>query len=608
MKLKKVEIQNFKSIKSEILEIQDNCIILEGINEAGKTNVLNALRSLDFKKFPPSKKDRRESSSEIIKTAGVTFEFEFSKEDRDHIYEKIKEELSIDKKIIQHNEKEYSLKNFCDLYHCIFEIDLIEENSIVKYYTVLNEKTKLIYSLQKVLIDMTLDGKEVKTGTVLLNPLEQITEGFEEVTIETVNKVIYSKYLSFVRENLPNVVFWEYDPVYLLPPKIPYEEFMNNPNTCEPLKNLFSLAGIDNIKESIEDEIERTDDFRNILENVSQKTTAFLKKKWKDLARIKEIKLEKDGTDIKIFIKEEGLFSKFQDRSDGFKRFVSFLIMISTVMHDNEKESLIIIDEPDMSLYPSGAKYLRDELLKLSNSNIVIYSTHSPFMLDYKKVDRHVMVEKDKNDITVFKRADRDNYKNNLLLSHIGLATFEFFKEHSIIFEGWTDVEFFKKALSKKGKKDFKNKFKNFGITNVLGVKDIKNFSKLLHLVNTECYFFTDSDNVALQKQKELNEQDPSISWKTFSDFGAYNLFELEDFYVDDYFEASFKKFFKDSGCDLIKINHSIAKMPQVKNFKNNKEKLRDFKVFLVENMETKHIKEEYYTVLSSFHDYIIKL
>ena len=43
MELKKIQIRNFRSIKSEDIVFSHNCLILLGKNEAGKSNLLKAV-------------------------------------------------------------------------------------------------------------------------------------------------------------------------------------------------------------------------------------------------------------------------------------------------------------------------------------------------------------------------------------------------------------------------------------------------------------------------------------------------------------------------------------------------------------------------------------
>ena len=58
MELKKIQIRNFRSIKSEDIVFSHNCLILLGKNEAGKSNLLKAVASV-FGKYEVSNKDRR---------------------------------------------------------------------------------------------------------------------------------------------------------------------------------------------------------------------------------------------------------------------------------------------------------------------------------------------------------------------------------------------------------------------------------------------------------------------------------------------------------------------------------------------------------------------
>ena len=47
MKLSRVEIKNFRSIKKVDVHFDPTCRILVGINESGKSNILRALSLLD---------------------------------------------------------------------------------------------------------------------------------------------------------------------------------------------------------------------------------------------------------------------------------------------------------------------------------------------------------------------------------------------------------------------------------------------------------------------------------------------------------------------------------------------------------------------------------
>jgi predicted ATP-dependent endonuclease of OLD family len=128
------------------------------------------------------------------------------------------------------------------------------------------------------------------------------------------------------------------------------------------------------------------------------KRQRYFQEAWKDYDKI-EFDLQPDGDKMLILIKEQNYFSLAQ-RSDGFKRFVSFLLLISaSVMKEKIKNSLLLIDEPDIGLHPKGAKLLKEELLRISVSNKVVYSTHSIFMIDKEKISRNLLITKE-NEVT----------------------------------------------------------------------------------------------------------------------------------------------------------------------------------------------------------------
>ena len=63
-----------------------------------------------------------------------------------------------------------------------------------------------------------------------------------------------------------------------------------------------------------------------------------------------------DGDFIKCSVSEKNDFS-FQKRSDGFKKFVAFLLTVSTKSRMGDlKNTLVLVDEPDSGLHPSGAQ------------------------------------------------------------------------------------------------------------------------------------------------------------------------------------------------------------------------------------------------------------
>lgn len=73
----------------------------------------------------------------------------------------------------------------------------------------------------------------------------------------------------------------------------------------------------------------------------------------------------------------------FDERSRGFVWFFSFLVLFSQVRKTYGKNVIILLDEPGLSLHAKAqADLLRYIDEKLKKEHQVIYSTHSPFMVD----------------------------------------------------------------------------------------------------------------------------------------------------------------------------------------------------------------------------------
>ena len=90
MKLSEIEIVSYRSIVNQKITITDRCIGLIGLNESGKSNVLNSIRSLDSTtNF--TIKDQSKINDELPR---VKFEFLFDENDNIEFTEEFKQYIS----------------------------------------------------------------------------------------------------------------------------------------------------------------------------------------------------------------------------------------------------------------------------------------------------------------------------------------------------------------------------------------------------------------------------------------------------------------------------------------------------------------------------------
>ena len=204
-------------------------------------------------------------------------------------------------------------------------------------------------------------------------------------------------------------IFWTAKEQYLISKAIPINEFKENPNNSIPLKNCFKLAGIDWYQKDIgatSTQIHSSDTLQ-ILEELDKKTrlksvTKHINKIWTE-HKIK-ITFYIDNNDYKInfHIEDSEPDSKAQtvdQRSDGFRQFISFLLTISAENKNGElSNSMLLIDEPETHLHPQAQKYFLQELIKITdndrNNNIVIFATHSTHMIDKENLNNYFRIQK----------------------------------------------------------------------------------------------------------------------------------------------------------------------------------------------------------------------
>lgn len=559
MKLSKVAIKNFRSIKDATIDLNPSCRVLVGINESGKSNILKAFALLDKVRvtIPADIRFPLEEEADIGE-AFVRFVFSFDESEIKEIYDYVVEKIlhkDTALKIVIKDGQEMELMNFChSRSEGLYQIDVLKA---IKYFTYWS-LPKTGYALKEgwaipsknfpanFAVDDQGTTKLLKDySLVCVNDYPEIPANYlVSATVENVSEIIGQKVLALVESNLPDCVYWSYNEQNLLPSSIALATFSANPASCIPLKNMFELAGIVNIQATISAEQNRINGLRNLLGRVAKQTTQHIKSIWKEYPSI-EILLEPNGANIEASVKESFNRYDFSSRSDGFKRFVSFLIMVSVKVKTNQLEdTLLLIDEPEIGLHPSGARYLKDELIKISEKNQVVYSTHSIFMVDKEKIDRHLLVNK-QNEVTVATGVNQSNFSDEeVIYNALGYSIFDNLKATNILFEGWRDKKLFQVALESapKSHKKLKTEFQKMGIAHLQGATDAGRVCPILELANRSYIIISDCDQAAKAEQKKFSGTGQWIRWDELS-----NIDEIV------------------TGEDFIKATHVISVVSRIK-------------------------------------------
>lgn len=199
-----------------------------------------------------------------------------------------------------------------------------------------------------------------------------------------------------------NITVWKSEDKYLINNEIDLNTFAEKPSDVSvPLFNCFKLAKID--EDSIKTEIGKTlsdpASINNLQKRLSDAVTTHIKEVWPNHPI--KVGFQINGGKISFLIEDEKVDYRAKttsQRSDGFKQFVSFLLTVSAD-HATEElhRTLLLLDEPETHLHPQAQEFLLDELIDLTNNdfnNIVVFATHSNYMIDKENLQRSLRVTK----------------------------------------------------------------------------------------------------------------------------------------------------------------------------------------------------------------------
>ena len=200
--------------------------------------------------------------------------------------------------------------------------------------------------------------------------------------------------------SLHRTIFWTAEDKYLISRPIELSSFAVQPDAVSiPLRNCFLLADIRDISARIKAITGDSTEVEHLQDQLGTAVTQHIKNVWPNHP-IRVTFLISDGN-INFHVRDEGAGGKAKtadQRSDGFKQFVSFLLTVSAENKNQElKSCILLLDEPETHLHPLAQEYLLGELIKITQNdrfNVCLFATHSVFMIDKVSLTRNVRVSK----------------------------------------------------------------------------------------------------------------------------------------------------------------------------------------------------------------------
>lgn len=386
MKLKRYQVENFRSVENSGWIDCDDVTTLVGINESGKSNLLLALWKLN---------PAREGSIDILHDMPVSKLSSLRKQPKEVKF--VTADFMVDKE----SER-------------LAEIEKIKlpADSIVTISRYYDGHYSFEFSIQPAPISGDIDQESSEDN--------DYQKKLNEFILSILPKfVYYSNYGNLSSKiYLPNVIKWLkgeqvtgidinedqvrtlrvlFDFVNLDPEEI--LELGKDPKELAIKKNsnVNAMPTSEQILEA-----EKCKEERSIL---LQSASGDLTKKFKDWWKQGEYKFrfEADGDYFRIWVSDKIRTEEvgLELRSTGLQWFISFYLIFLVESQEEYKNAILLLDEAGLTLHPLAQKDLSRFFINLSATNQIINTTHSPFIVDSANIDRCRVVYIDDKGFTV---------------------------------------------------------------------------------------------------------------------------------------------------------------------------------------------------------------
>ncbi len=101
-------------------------------------------------------------------------------------------------------------------------------------------------------------------------------------------------------------------------------------------------------------------------------------------------RFEADGNHFRIWVADDRRPTEveLENRSSGLQWFLSFYLVFLIESQGDHKRAVLLLDEPGLSLHPLAQRDLSAFFDNLSNTNQLLYTSHSPFLVDADRLER----------------------------------------------------------------------------------------------------------------------------------------------------------------------------------------------------------------------------
>lgn len=390
MRLEKIIIEDYKSIKKLEWDLNNRLTCLVGQNESGKSNVLdifdfadiNNMLTLDYKKHT------RRASERYTNQEIPNISFHYS--------------IKVD-----------NFSVFTDAFRASFSEESVKA-SFLPDYIVFETKNQSNASVNFCLINSLTPSIKIP-----LFDDSQYTRSNPDISD-------YQTIIIKIKESI--------DLTYT----VTLTDLKNETAIDTSLYKLLKIAGLKDTSKIPTERVQLKQYLDRLNKNLNKK---FIKKYYTQDDSL-NFEFVHDSGEIYLQI-EDGTESTYSidERSEGFKYYFNLLIEMATLADDDTQDIIFLLDEPGLRLHPSGQRDLLKYLEELSKKYRIIYTTHSPFLINRLHPNRVKIVERDHELGTHFRhKGFSKNWKPMRSALGLNIKDSFYYSDKALIVEGPEDL------------------------------------------------------------------------------------------------------------------------------------------------------------------------
>ena len=372
-------VRNFRGIDDvSICLHRSNLALLLGLNESGKTSLLRAIESFDYRNDPPAGDSvkffgsmRNKKDPYSSKTVRITASLRLSKsEDVSKIRRKALEKGATHADRVSVGEALDSVLSAGEvtISRCVEFQDGVYRRS---YYSFDN----------------------LSHGVQSRDVIEQLARSF-------VSFCPFIIYFEDFKDRIP-------EKIYISPKSEAYD-----PDWTDILEGLFHHTDqtftIGQLQKFYSSARNATDDARTVLKRVNKTLNRVFTEKWKKLSGVRDIEAaeveyhhssQSKGRYFQIKIHDaDGTAYSVDERSKGALWYLSFLMKTEfrrKKLRGDSGQPIFLIDEPASNLHSTAQRNMIDDFKKLVEDTCVVYTTHSQYLISLDNIQNTYVVQRE---------------------------------------------------------------------------------------------------------------------------------------------------------------------------------------------------------------------